>query len=312
MEGLIKEYLAFCRDMKRLDAKTLKAYQIDLGQLAALIGETGPGNTTPERLQGIFTIWHGRYKPKTVKRKMASVKAFFHWLQETGHIGKNPMEQVYTAFREPKTLPRTIPEHSLECILQAAYDIYKKAGGGKKARALRDIVILELLFATGMRVSELCSLKPDDINLVEGEVLIHGKGRKERVIQLPDPALLKQLQEYQDAYQDAITGSGTFIINTQGRPATDSCVRRVIMKYAKQAGISQRITPHMFRHTFATLLLDADVNLRCIQEILGHSSIQTTEIYTHVSAAKQRQVLAACHPRKQLAVIDGRDNSWQK
>ena len=302
----IPAYLAYCREQKRLDAKTEKAYRIDLGQMAGVVPVLDVEDVTSEILESLFAVWHGAYAPKTVKRKIASVKAFFRWLEERGHIDANPFTRIHTRFREPKTLPKTIPEHNLELFLATLHSALAEGGTEQEtARALRDAAVMELLFATGIRISELCGLKAEDLNLVEGEVIIHGKGRKERIVQIPDEDVLELLRRYEDGYAGQIRETGYVFINDRGGPLSDQAVRKRIQKYAEKAGIAQHITPHMFRHTFATLLLESDVNIRCIQEILGHSSIQTTEIYTHVSAAKQRQVLKDHSPRKRLNLDQG-------
>ncbi len=298
---LIPAYLDDCRTQKRLDEKTLKAYRIDLEQLQQKLPDINVCEIKPEMLASVFANWHETRKPKTVKRKIASIKAFFHYLEEKGFLEQNPFVKLHTRFREPKVLPRTIPEHNLERLLGVMYKDYQNVPTEReKSSVFQDIVIIEFLFGTGVRISELCMLQTEDINLVEGEVLIHGKGRKERIIQIPD----EQLQQLLCKYRDMITQDedGYFFRNHCGRPLRDQSVRQMIQKYCNKAGITQHITPHMFRHTFATSLLESDVNLRCIQELLGHSSIQTTEIYTHVSKAKQRQVLKEHHPRKSLNI----------
>ena len=306
MPDIIAEYLSYGKNQKQLDEKTLRAYRIDLTQFEGLMEEkyhAGPASADEKMLGEIFGCWHGTFKPKTVKRKIASVKAFYTWLFEAGHRDDNPFLKMHTKFRMPKVLPKTIPEHVLEQFLQELYDAYKCAKTQNARRhALRDIAVIETLFGTGVRISELCSLKEGDVNIVEGELLIFGKGRKERRIQIPDEHLLAVLGAYYESCKEDIGVHGRFFVNDRGGPLSDQCVRNMIQKHAGHAGITQHITPHMFRHTFATLLLDEDVNLRCIQEILGHSSISTTEIYTHVSAAKQRQVLAEHHPRKLLNI----------
>lgn len=306
----IMEYLNYCQCQKCLDGKTLKAYRIDLEKFAGQAWERFSGSAdslTVAQIESIFAAWHQEYKPKTVKRKITSVKAYYGWLTERGYVMDNPFLKIHTKFRESKTLPKTIPEHTLEQFLQVIYNAYQQADGlSKKRHTLRDIAIMETLFGTGVRISELCSLSPADVNCIEGALLIHGKGRKERLIQIPDEALLSLLDKYYKENAAEIQRENRFFVNNAGRPISDQSVRRLIQKYAKDAGITQHITPHMFRHTFATMLLDSDVNLRCIQELLGHSSVSTTEIYTHVSAAKQRQVLAEHHPRKILNIEGGR------
>ena len=168
---------------------------------------------------------------------------------------------------------------------------------------LRDIVVLELLFSTGLRVSELCSLSNDNFDLKENSarLLINGKGRKERIIQLTTPELITLLHVYCDVYKKEISEGKSILYNRDGRPLSTQSVRRIITKYLRAGHISSHITPHMFRHTFATSLLEAGVDIRYIQSMLGHSSIATTQIYTHVTTQKQTLLLAEKHPRSKMS-----------
>ncbi len=158
--------------------------------------------------------------------------------------------------------------------------------------------MIELLFATGIRISELCSLGVENVNLYDQTILIYGKGSKERKVQIGNDDVLNILQNYKNDFQTEIQNCGHFFVNQNGRELSDQAVRRMINKYTSLAAIDLHITPHMFRHTFATSLLEADVDIRYIQEILGHSSINITEIYTHVAMSKQRDILTTKHPRK--------------
>ena len=246
---------------------------------------------------------HEQYKPKTVKRKIASVKALFHYLEYKDIIDHNPFSKILIHFREPVILPKTIPLHTVETFLST---IYKQRENAKtsyqKRNALRDAAVAELLFATGMRISELCSLKINDVNLYDGTILIYGKGDKERRIQIGNEVVINILTEYNDAFDTERQACNNFFINQSGKALSDQSVRRMINKYTSLASIDQHITPHMFRHTFATSLLEADVDIRYIQEMLGHSSINITEIYTHVTVSKQRDILATKHPRKDFHI----------
>ena len=168
--------------------------------------------------------------------------------------------------------------------------------------SLRDAAVAELLFATGMRISELCTLKSEDVNLYDGTILIYGKGDKERRIQIANDAVISILEEYKTDFKTEIKSCNHFFANQSGKALSDQSVRRMINKYSSLAGIDLHITPHMFRHTFATSLLEADVDIRYIQEMLGHSSINVTEIYTHVAVAKQRDILNTKHPRKDFHI----------
>ena len=246
---------------------------------------------------------HQQYEPKTVKRKIASLKAYFHYLEFKEIIDHNPFNKIQVHFREPAKLPRIIPLLTMEKLLITIYaQRYNAKTDHQKRSALRDAAVTELLFATGIRISELCALKKEDVNLYDGTILIYEKGAKERHIQLRNKAVVKILEEYKDNFQAEIKNCNHFFANQSGKPLSDQLVRRMINKYSTLAGIDLHITPHMFRHTFTTSLLDADVDIRYIQEMLGHSSINVTEIYTHVAIEKQRDILTSKHPRENFHI----------
>ena len=168
----------------------------------------------------------------------------------------------------------------------------------RKKRTLLDIAITETLFSTGMRISELCNLKHSAIDLHDATIRIYGKGAKERIIQIGNEDVIQLLKRYENEFFTEIQRSGYFFTNTNSLPIFDQAVRRMNNKYCNLAAIDLHITPHMFRHTFATCLLEANVDIRYIQEMLGHNSITVTEIYTHVVLSKQKDILTTKHPRK--------------
>ena len=301
----ILEYLDYCEFRKRLDSKTLKAYRIDLYQYLNFSSDF-PQCVLKATVDSFITHLHKQYKPKSVKRKIASLKAFFHYLEYKELLKENPFSNLEIRFREPKLLPKTIPFHSIQSFLHSMYAQKEKAASPYQLRCcIRDIAVIELLFATGMRISELCALKPSDIDLKSNTVLIYGKGAKERIIQIGNPEVISALDTYQRAFENEINRCGYFFVNRTHNKLSDQSVRYMITHYAQLAGIEQHITPHMFRHSFATLLLEQDVDIRYIQRMLGHSSISTTEIYTHVSNAKQKEILVQKHPRNWMEVKEG-------
>lgn len=303
LEKFMNDYLDFCRNQKRLDTKTLKAYRIDLKQFREYISVDFLSQIDIQILESYISMLHQTYKPKTSKRKIASVKAFFHYLEFKDLISINPMNKIQTKFREPITLPKIIPLHTIELFLSTMY-LQKNLAQSpyEKKCIIRDIAVIELLFSTGMRISELCSLKPADINLFERDILIYGKGAKERRIQIGNDDVIAILREYQQEYYSYINQCGYFFVNRRKNRLSEQSVREMINKYTSLAAIKQHITPHMFRHSFATYLLEADVDIRYIQEMLGHSSINITEIYTHVAMAKQKDILTTKHPRKDFTL----------
>ncbi len=303
LEDIINNYLDFCEFQKRLDAKTLKAYRIDLRQFCEMACAKSIPQLTTDVLENFITKLHQTYKPRTAKRKIAALKAFFHYLEYKGIMTSSPLNKIQTKFREPIILPKVIPLHIIETFLSAMYQQRTLAKNPYQKRCvIRDIAVIELLFATGIRISELCSLKPADINLYDQDILIRGKGSKERKIQLGNDNVISILHEYQEECRADIETCGYFFINRLKQRLSEQSVREMINKYCTLAAIDLHITPHMFRHSFATCLLEADVDIRYIQEMLGHSSIHITEIYTHVAMSKQKDILTTKHPRKNLSI----------
>lgn len=299
----ISQYLSSCKLAKGLDTKTLKAYQIDLLQFLDFIN-TRDCELSKENLQEYLAVLHGKYKIKSVKRKIASLKAFMNYLEYENILADNPFSRMRIKLHEPFILPRTVSLTTLDALLQCAYKQRNAICDSPKRyrTCLRDIAVLEILFATGVRVSELCNLRTDTVNLSTGEIIIYGKGSKERVIQIGNQSVLSAVSLYYTANAADIEATGWFFINRLGQRLSDQSVRNMINKYVSLAGIEQHVTPHMLRHSFATLLLEEDVDIRYIQQLLGHSSINTTQIYTHVSLKKQRDILSAKHPRNKITI----------
>ena len=293
----ISEYLDFCQSNKRLDPKTVKAYKIDLTQFVTSLSVSSVEDISSEIIKKYIANLHQTFKPKTVKRKIASVRAFTSFLDELELLSYNPFSKIYTRFREPVQLPKTIPLSTIELLLSSLYSYYHSAKTEHSRRSsLQSIAIIELLFATGIRISELCSISPEDIDLSNRRLKINGKGKKERVLSIGNTSGLAVLSKYNEVFINEIRSSGLFF------PVSDQIVRRMIRKHCKLAGITQHITPHMFRHTFASSLLEAGVDLRYIQDFLGHSSISITEIYTHTTLRKQTEILSTLHPRMNMNI----------
>jgi integrase/recombinase XerD len=291
------DYLDYCRYRKRLNAKTLIAYRTDLKQFFAYVN-TRNDLSDRDALKRYIVSLHETYKCASIKRKIASVRAYYNYLADEEVIEFNPMNTIRTKFREEQRLPKTMLFQTVQRLLNF---VYKKYNDTSRPELLRDIIIIEFLFATGVRVAELCSLKEDDIDVATGKINIFGKGARERIVQICNSEVLKKLSEYKRVFEPEIKSAGYFFVNRLHRRFSEQSVRNAISNCARKAGIAQHITPHMFRHTFATLLLEEDVDIRYIQSMLGHSSIKTTEIYTQVALRKQKEILTLKHPRNKMS-----------
>lgn len=293
----VKQYLDYCEFRKELDQKTIKAYRIDLKQYLDYFGSKEPDK---EQIEEYLVELHKKYKQKTVKRKIASMKAFYNYLEEEDLIEKNPFNKVKVKFKETKVLPRVIPREEIECLLNYMYSCQNE----NNRFWLRDVAVVEFFFATGARVYEISNMKSECINLYSGIVRIMGKGGKERYIQIGEPSILKLLKKYYEANKQTIEQSGYFFVNRNGKRFSEQSMRLMMKKYTKLAGINRNITPHMFRHSFATYLIEEGVDISYVQQILGHSSIKTTEIYIHIATGKQAEILRKMHPRNKMKIMD--------
>lgn len=300
LQEKVKPYLEYCTYRKELDAKTVKAYRIDLTQFFSYVQSTEPEKETIEQY---ITELHKKYKQKTIKRKIASIKAFYSYLEEEELVEQNPFRKIKVKFKETIILPRIIPREEIEQLLNYIYASISSLSGIQYKHTLRDASVIEVFFATGARVYEISNIRVENINLNSGLIRIMGKGRKERYIQISNTAVLDILRKYYEENEPEIKKSGYFFINNRGKRYTEQSIRLMLKKYTLKAGIQRKITPHMFRHSFATYLIEEGVDVSCVQQILGHSSIKTTQIYIHVAAKKQADILRELHPRNNMNIV---------
>lgn len=299
LEDKLAAYLEYCEYRKELDGKTLKAYRIDLRQYFEYVCVDEPDK---EKIEEYITHLHKSYKQKTVKRKIASIKAFYNYLEETEIIAESPFRKIKVKFKETVTLPRIIPREEIEKLLNHMYQCLNENDKVSHKHMLRDVAVIEVFFATGARVYEISNIREDSINLNTGLIRLMGKGGKERYVQISNTSILEVLKKYYDENEQAIKKSGYFFVNNRESRYTEQSIRLMLKKYTKQAGIERNITPHMFRHSFATYLIEEGVDVSCVQQILGHSSIKTSQIYIHIAAKKQAEILKEMHPRNNMKI----------
>ena len=251
LSSRIADYLETGEYEKQLSPDTIKAYRIDLRQFADFTKGTWADK---DMLNRYIKYLNQNFAPRSVKRKLASVRAFYHEMEISGELDENPFDKLHIRIHSPLQLPRIIPQEVVQALLQSAYDAYTQGC----REVLRDILVLELLFSTGLRVSELCALSQDTFLLSDSglRLLVKGKGRKERIIQITTPELLQLAKMYCDAFSNEIQEQGVILFNRRGRPLSPQPVRRIINRYLNRIGTSKHVTPHMFRHTFATSLLE--------------------------------------------------------
>ncbi|WP_419929221.1 tyrosine-type recombinase/integrase [Candidatus Poriferisocius sp.] len=231
------------------------------------------------------------YARKTVARKATSLRRYFGWAERTGRVAADPTVGAMTPTRE-RRLPRVLRAEELGTLLD---EPRAAVADDSRVRQARDIAVLELLYGSGLRVSEVCAMRVGDIDLPRRRLIVHGKGSKQRVVPLSEPAavaLEKWLDHGRPEMADPSTAGDSVFVNLYGRPLNTQAVRRLVNRRA-----STQTNPHALRHTFATHLLDGGADLRQVQELLGHADLGSTQIYTHVSRDRLRQVVEKSHPR---------------
>ena len=310
LKEAIEQFLFHCRYEKNLSPKTLKAYSIDLRQVSEFLAANFPAthleaiDKTALRLY-IKTLFTGLAE-KSVKRKVASLKALFHFLEREDLIAINPFRKMDVRIKETKRLPRGLSLPDLKRLFQYIYQA-KMTNTGSEApqyrTLVRDIAVVETLFATGARVTEVCHLRLDDVDLAQGRIRILGKGARERLLQLPAQDTLEALIDYKALWLKSTPLHPFFFHNGLGRRLSEQSVRTMLRRHATRAGLALHLTPHMLRHSVATLLLEQGVDIRYIQHFLGHSSITTTQIYTAICDHSHNRIVASKHPRHLLRRI---------
>jgi integrase/recombinase XerD len=291
---LFEAYLGHLAVERRVSAHTVDAYRRDLSQLAAAAaGLDRPvaeldRRALEEVVRGMMA--EGR-SPRSVARAVASFRGFYRFLVVSGHRRDNPADDL-RAPRAWKTLPKSLSMDEVDRLLQSP-DI-------TEPRGLRDRALIELLYATGLRVSEMVNLRQQDLNLESGFLTCTGKGRKQRLVPVGDEAaawLNRYVKEGRPALLKKRSSPRLFVNARGGSALTRVGLWKILKDYGQQAGVRSRLSPHVLRHSFATHLLERGADLRAIQMMLGHSDLSTTQIYTHVLEARLRAVYDKFHPR---------------
>jgi len=283
-QALVDSYLASLKSERNFSPYTLVNYRLDLEQLIKFLAERKKLLSRVDRAVAREFLYHlegDKYSRRSLARKISAVRSFFRWLVREKKASANPFELISTPKIE-KRLPNFLYEEEMIKMLKVP------APGG------RDAALLELLYGAGLRVSEAIKLNTSDLDLSEGEVRIMGKGSKERIGLIGSYAVAA-LRQYLSSR--GRTDSRAVFQNKRGGRLTGRSVERLIKSYAQKAGLDKTVTPHTLRHTFATHLLSAGADLRTVQELLGHSSLSTTQVYTHVTRERLKSVYDLAHPR---------------
>lgn len=301
----ITGFLFHCQFEKNLSPKTLRAYGIDLQQFAThLTSQNNIPNVeaiTRETLREYIRRMYTHLGDASVKRKVATLKILFHHLEREDVLIVSPFRKMIVQIKQPRRLPRTLTVRDFEHLFEHLYarrESSRLQSATRYRMLVRDTAVIEVLFASGARVAEVCGLTNAAVDLDRRQLRIAGKGRRERIVPLCHGEVIESLQLHRCLTTFGSCDDAPFFRGQHGGRLSEQTVRGLLRRHAKAAGIAQSVHPHLIRHSVATLLLEMGVDIRYIQQLLGHSSITTTQIYTHVSDQEQRRVLTERHPRR--------------
>lgn len=285
----------FITSLTAASDNTVVAYRRDVEAFitwAERLGLTGPGEVERKALRRYLAYLNSRsYAKRTIARKASALRRWFGWLRRTGAIDQDPSVGLSAPSGDGR-LPRVLKDDELDALLDRPVAV---AAADDPAIRGRDQAVLELLYGSGLRVAELCGLRPEDLDLERGLVRVWGKGAKQRQVPMSEPAIdavREWLERSREHLSTNETTADAVFLNRRGRRLTPRDVRRLLDHRAVAP-----THPHALRHTFATHLLDGGADLRAVQELLGHADLSTTQLYTHVSKERLRTVLDATHPR---------------
>jgi integrase/recombinase XerC len=294
-EELLAAYLKRLVEVRRSSAATVRAYRTDLQAFLEWLRGVGKDALSCSRIdlrRYLVELEQQRLAPTSIQRKLACLRGLFRWLREEGRIAQDPA-RLLRGPKAPRRTPSFLTAGEVEQLLAQPFD--------GSPQGLRDRAVLETLYSTGCRVSECAAIRLSRTDLEEGSTLLRGKGSKQRMALLGGPALAaiqawlparrRILQEHKLPDPDAL------FLNQKGGPLSARWLFQTVVDRARKAGLQKALTPHGLRHSFATHLLDRGADLRTVQELLGHARLVTTEIYTHVSVARLRDVYDRAHPQ---------------
>lgn len=296
LDQICEHFLAHCQSVISLSKHTLRAYTGDLDDFRCFLGGQGQlAAVGKENLRRyiLYLREQRKLKETTIKRRVACLKLLFQWARREDLLGTNPFDTLNERIRLPRRLPRAIDSGDAARLRKAI----ALGEGQEDYAALCEKAAVCLLLETGIRVGELTSIQISDVSLADSRITIHGKGNRQRFAYLLSPAAHAAVQSYLPRRQQARTSSAHLFITQKGKPLAPAQVRLALCRIKNRAGIRMHITPHMLRHTCATNWLENGLDIRYVQKLLGHQSISTTEIYTHVSDQGLREALMRARGR---------------
>jgi integrase/recombinase XerC len=292
LDKYIEQFTNSLKAEQDVSPHTLKAYTEDLKEFLSFTDKKPQEIDNLDIRSFLASLHHRRLKKSSVARKLATIRSFFKYLHREGYVKKNPAKLVSSP-KIPKVLPKFLTIDEAFSLMDAPQ--VRNESPSDTFKATRDKAILELLYSSGLRVSELTSLDISDLDVKESLIRVKGKGKKERITPVGSKAL-DAIKNYLPERISLKKKSRAFFLNNRGGRLTERSIRRILLEYSRMINLKSHLSPHTLRHTFATHLLHGGVDLRSIQELLGHSSLSTTQKYTHVDIAHLMDVYDKAHP----------------
>ena len=285
MERFVEKFIRYLEIEKNYSPHTILNYKLDLEEFQKFLGEQQIEKVDYLGVRKYLAIMKEKgLQSRSVARKLSSLRTFFRFLTREGFIKANPIASILSP-KLDKHLPQFLSEEETARLIESSIP--------KTKSGTRDRAILETFYSTGIRISELVGLNLDDVDIISGIVKVRGKGKKERIVPIGDRAI----SAIRDYLEERATQSSILFLNPSKRRISDRGVRYMFKKYILRAGIKQGISPHTLRHSFATHLLNRGADLRTVQELLGHANLGTTQIYTHLTTERLKNVYDKAHPR---------------
>ena len=286
MKKQIEHFLIHLKAEKNVSPHTLKAYTQDLKEFDDFVDKKPRNIDNLDIRTFLASLYHRNLKKSSISRKLASIRSFFKYLHREGYVKSNPAKLVSSP-KVPKTLPKFLTIDEVFSLIETPK--------GDTFKPTRDKAIIEILYSCGLRVSELTSLDISDLDIKETIIRVKGKGRKERIVPIGTKAM-EAIKNYLPERISLRKKSPGLILNNRGGRLTQRSVRRILLQYSRMINLAGDLSPHTLRHTFATHLLHEGADLRSIQELLGHSSLSTTQKYTHLDIRRLTEVYDKAHP----------------
>lgn len=301
----LENYLQFLKTERNLSVNSLKAYNCDISALISWMENNNCPNFESINI-GMYIKWlqeDQKLKDSSIKRRYIAIKSFLKYLKLNNKITNSPIDNYRISYKTSKSLPKTLTILDIKKLLQSQIeDLEALNTEFRKNICIRNIAIIELLYCLGLRIGELVGINMDDIDLNEQTILIRGKGRKERLLFISSDEVLYAINQWLESRKSFNSSENALFINKYGGRLSIYSIENIFYKYRDLANIDNRSTPHFLRHTFATQLLNNGADIRSVQEILGHSSITTTQIYTEVSTERKKQVLLKFNSRNNIVL----------